>query len=134
MWESYSLATLFGGSWADYSGDGQPFRLNKLSTVATELGCNDVQKALYDKLGWDTYVDWWNENTERVDVSKASTISAATGTEVSDQMTDISELMTRYASKLTFADDFEATWTEFVQEVEAAGIQDVVDYCNAQLG
>lgn len=134
MWESYSLATLFGGSWGDYSGDGQPFRLNRLSTVATELGCNDVQKELYNKIGWDTYVDWWNENTDRVNVGKASAISAVTGTEVSDQITDISELMTRYASKLTFADDFEATWTEFVQEVEAAGIQDVVDYCNAQLG
>lgn len=134
MWESYSLATLFGSSWGDWSGDGQPYRLNKLSTVATELGCNDVQKDLYEKIGWDTYVDWWTKNTNRVDVSIPSTISAKTGTEVSDQITEISELMIRYASKLTFADDFEAVWAEFVQEVEAAGIQDIVDYCNAKLG
>jgi len=134
MWESYSLATIFGGSWGDWSVDGQPYRLNKLSTVATEMGCNDVQKALYKDIGWANYTDWWAKNVNRVDVSKASVISAKTGTEVSDNITEIYELMIRYASKLTFADDFEAVWSEFVQAAENAGIQAVVDYCNAKLG
>lgn len=131
MWESYSLGTLFGGSWADYSGDGQPYRLNRLASVATEMGCNEAQLAFYDKIGWDTYVDWWNENTVRVDVSDISGISIAVGTDVSDQMTKVEEVMTRYASKMTFADDFEAVWEEYVREVEAAGIQECVDYCNS---
>lgn len=134
MWESYSLALLFGSSWGDYSGDGQPFRLNKLSTVATEIGCNDVQKELYDKLGWESNVYWWTENAERVDVTKPNSVTALGDTPVNDQMTKIHDLMFQYASKLTFADDFEAVWEEFVQKMEAAGIQDAVDYCNSCLG
>jgi len=133
MWESYSLNTLFGGSWADYSVDGQPFRLNRMSTVATEFGCNEVQKAFYKNAGWESNVDWWTKNAERVNIGKASSVNISADVPAYDQFVRIIEVMDEYAAKLTFADDFEAVWAEFVQKVEAAGINDVVDYCNSQL-
>lgn len=133
MWESYSLATIFGSSWGDYSVDGEPYRLNRLSTSATQMGCNEAQLALYDKMGWETYVDWWNENTEFVDVGHTAGIAVTPDDPESETLTELKDVMLRYSSKLVFAEDFDAVWDEYVAEMEAGGINELVDFFNNKL-
>lgn len=53
-------------------------------------------------------------------------------TSVEDQMAQVQAVAAEY-NKIYLSDDFDTKYAEFVEKMEAAGVQDVVDVLNAQL-
>lgn len=133
-YESYALSCVLGASWDDCEKDGQPYRLNRSTAIATNLGCTDYQKSIYEKLGWDGQTSWWVENT--VLDTKVATYGLVNMTtddaEYDAGYITCPDLANNYAAKLCFADDFEATWAEFVDALENAGLNEFIDALNAK--
>jgi len=133
-YESYALAYVLGSSWADCEKDGQPYRLNRSAEIATEMGTTDYQKSIYEKLGWSSYTSWWVENTvlDPNVVTYGLVNMTSEEAEYDAGYITCPDIANNYAAKLCFADDFEATWAEFVAALDAAGVNEFVDAMNAK--
>ena len=133
-YECYTLCNVLGSSWADCAKDGQPYRLNKSAAIATELGTTDYQKSIYEQLGWSSYTSWWVENTYRDPnvVTYGMVNMNSEEAEYDAGYVTCPDIAKNYAAKLCFADDFEATWAEFVAALENAGVNEFIDAMNAK--
>lgn len=133
-YESYALSEVLGASWDDCPRDGQPYRLNRSAAIASELGTNDYQKKVYKDLGWENNTSWWTENTVLdPNVLSYGIVSLTTeDAEYDAGYITCPDIARNYAAKLAFADDFDATWADFEEALEKAGINEFIDAVNAK--
>lgn len=126
-----------GGALTSYTdAEGNP-RANMTSTWTEMLEIstdNDVVRAWQKDTGYDTWMDWLNENNAYADSSALDDIT--TFVSIPDdvmQLTidSIKDVVTTASWKMVYAEsdaDFDALWNQMVSDCEGLGAEDVISW------
>lgn len=126
-----------GGALTSYTdAEGNP-RANMTSTWTEMLEIstdNDVVRAWQKDTGYDTWMDWLNENNAYADSSALDDIT--TFVSIPDdvmQLTidSIKDVVTTASWKMVYAEsdaDFDALWDKMVSDCEGLGAEDIISW------
>lgn len=126
-----------GGALTSYTdAEGNP-RANMTSTWSEMLEIstdNDVVRAWQKDTGYDTWMDWLNENNAYADSSALDDIT--TFVSIPDdvmQLTidSIKDVVTTASWKMVYAEsdaDFDALWNQMVSDCEGLGAEDIISW------
>lgn len=126
-----------GGALTSYTdAEGNP-RANMTSTWTEMLEIstdNDVVRAWQKDTGYDTWMDWLNENNAYADSSALDDIT--TFVSIPDdvmQLTidSIKDVVTTASWKMVYAEsdaDFDALWNQMVSDCEGLGAEDIISW------
>ncbi len=128
--ECFDIARYFGQSKQASELDGLAYNLTDDPAIYDELFLSDREKEAYEKLGWETSLDYWLETSVLAPSGLAATC-------VLDPNSDEGKLNERFnawrtvaGTKLITAENFDTELAALNAEYEAMGIGRVVDRYN----
>lgn len=96
----------------------------------------DRQKEAYAAMGYTSSKQWWEEHAVWYDGTIGWLTPSAqplSDTEMGRDYAKWRDALGKYHVQLIFSDDFEATWNEYVTEIDKLDWQGIIDYMNSEV-
>ena len=113
--------------------DGQPFDLSQTWEFVDSFSLTEREKEAFEGLGWSTSNQWWTENEQGVDAGYYQSCALDTASDLGKLGAKMVEVRVKYSANLLMASDFEAVWSELMQEYDKLDHQSVIDAMNETL-
>lgn len=113
--------------------DGQPYNLGASQALRDEFSLSDRQREVFDGLGWESSTQWWQENLEPADTGFSASCALDPSSDLGKVGAKMVEVRVKYSANLLMAEDFDAAWTELLEEYNKLDHQAVIDEMNKTL-
>ena len=130
--QGMGLIAIFGMAASSSTVDGQPFNINSTEAVVEKTRTDRINQA-YNKLGWETPLDWWLKNAEWITIGLASGIGLEQTSEEGVLEARISDFRVKNTARLIMAksdEEFESVYNNLVEQYNEFKPQLIVDKYN----
>lgn len=119
---------LMTGNWTD----GQKLNLFDTDEFDTLVNGETRERYAYSMLGWSSSSQWWDENAAWVEAGYSSTMLDP-ASDMGQIGTKMTEVRVKYSGQLIVSEDFDAVWSQMMDEYELLDHEAVLNALNAQL-
>lgn len=131
--EGFALGNIFGLAAATSPVDNQPYDLSLTESAISSTRPSRINEAL-DQLGWETPLDWWQENAQWKPIGVASGVSVDPQSEEGRKEAMLADFRVKNSARLiqaTSDEEFEKLYEELTAQYSDMDPQTVVDAYNA---